>query len=235
MYCNNCGSKMPANATFCPECGQKVGAKVMPTSHRQPAASDVTAKAKATLSAIKKSKPLQGKHKKKTFALIGGVIAVIAAIFFGYNLLVVPNQVKSALAKTEFTNTPFQTDANVFTKTMTITANEAKVLSFISAASDNGYSMNQIGAEEQLASIDKALPGWTVQIVQTSVKDSPRVLWAYDNGKETVRYQNSNEYKVARDTYLQALEKQNASESEAQAAVKGAIVGGLIGSALRRY
>lgn len=228
MYCNNCGHELSEQVDFCPQCGQKVGAKVAPNKEEK--TNPTTAATNSNLSWIK-HRP----SKIKIMTLLGSLIAIVAVVFFSYHLIYLPKVVTKAVnSDTEFRSYPVE--ANVYSKTLMIKIDRAKAIRLIDAASDNGFAMGKIGMEEQLAVLNKDLPGnWTIQVIQTSDSNSPRVLWGYANGVENVRYQNSNEFKQAREAYLAAKAKQDATASDVDTAVKGAVIGGLLGSALRRW
>lgn len=216
MYCDNCGAEIPKNAEFCPNCGQKVTVKKTNTVTKS--------ESKTT------TKP--GSKKKLVVRLIM-IMAVLLVGFFGYRLVYYPSMVKSAVTQNGFVNYGYSAKANVLSKKVVITATKAKVYNLVAASTGNGFSTHPIGAEEQLASLAKDLPGnWTVQIIQNVDDNSPRVMWEISGGQESVRYQNSNEFKNAKRAYIEASRRKDATNSEINSAVAGAAVGGLIGFVL---
>lgn len=217
MRCSNCGAEIPADAEFCPECGHKIGKPL---------------KENKQVAEIKDNmKPYL--TKKNIFRTLL-VIIVGLVVFAGYRLLYYPSLVKNEIAKTEFATSNYNVKANVLTKTITITASESWVYNLVAASTDNGFLTSPIGAEESMAKMAKDLPGnWTIQLIQTTHADSPRVMWQYSDGHESIRYQNSTEYRRAKQAYIEASEKEDATNSEIKSAVIGAAAGGLIGAALR--
>ncbi|WP_334330487.1 zinc ribbon domain-containing protein [Companilactobacillus sp. HBUAS59699] len=206
MHCSNCGVKIPATADFCPNCGHKV---------------------------VKVSKPkviIKSHSKKKSLIKLVLAAIVILVAFLGYRLAYLPTVVRADIQKYGFTVRGYSTQANVLSKTIVITADEPKVYNLVAASTNNDFSTAQIGAEEELVKMGKDLPGnWTIQIIQNTNSDSPRIMWEYSNGEESVRYQNSNEFRRAKQAYLESAEEKSARNQEIESAV-----GGLIGSVLRR-
>ncbi|MGQ2375906.1 zinc-ribbon domain-containing protein [Companilactobacillus zhachilii] len=217
MRCSNCGAEIPADAEFCPECGHEAGVPVQENK---------------TVSEMK-DKVTPYLTKKNIFRTLL-VVIVGLVVFAGYRLLYYPSLVKNEIAKTEFATANFNVKANVLNKTITLTASEPEVYSLVAASTDNGFLTSPIGAEESMDKMAKDLPGnWTIQLIQTTHANSPRVMWQYSDGHESIRYQNSNEYRRAKQAYIEASEKEDATNSEIKSAVIGAAAGGLIGAALR--
>ena len=224
MHCSNCGAEIPEGAEFCPECGHKVGEIV---EHEK-------SKPEINLTPEMKESIKSHVNKKNIFRLVL-VLAVLIVGFVGYRLLYLPGVVKSEVAKTEFRTANYSVKANVLTKKIVITTENGEIYNLVAASTENGFLTNPIGAEEQMMKMGKDLPGnWTIQIIQTTRSDAPRVMWQYSDGHESIRYQNSNEYRRAKQAYVEASEKKDATNSEIDSAVSGAVVGGLIGAALGR-
>lgn len=237
MYCKNCGKELPKGALFCSRCGQKVTELQSGKSlFKNVASNKDEAKVRQKSEKIKSIKSTKFFNKSTAWKLtVAGILLV--SFFFVYKLIYIPHTVNIEVQKTEFKlPAKFKVQTKPFSKKVIIIANKPTVLNLVSIASEEGFSMRQIPTEEQLQQLDKSLPGnWDVQLIQKNYKNSSRVLWQYsDGGQPVVRYQNSSEFKEARQVYLNNVREQNATESEAQAAVRGALIGGLLGSALRR-
>ncbi|WP_125588153.1 zinc-ribbon domain-containing protein [Companilactobacillus jidongensis] len=213
MHCSNCGVEIPENAEFCPNCGQKV--------ERVSSASNETVS--------KNKRTIKPHTKRKTIIKLIVAALVVLVAFLGYRFIYLPTVVKTDVQKYGFTVNGYSTQANVLSKTIVITADEAKVYNLVAASTNNNYSTAQIGAEEELVKMGKALPGsWTIQIIQTTHSDVPRIMWEYSNNQESVRYQDSNEFRQAKQAAKEAAEKKDASDQEVQSALDG-----FIGSASR--
>lgn len=210
MHCSSCGVKIPATADFCPNCGHKVGVAVSNKSESKIA--------------------IKSHSGKKTIIKLVLAAIVILVAFLGYRLAYLPTVVRADIQKYGFTVRGYSTQANVLNKTIVITADRPKVYNLVAASTNNDFSTAQIGAEEELVKMGKDLPGnWTIQIIQNTNSDSPRIMWEYSNGEESVRYQNSNEFRRAKQVYLESVEEKDARDQEIESAV-----GGLIGSVLHR-
>lgn len=205
MYCNNCGTEITKDAEFCPNCGKKIDKNKLETVAKPASKTSVKSASK--------------------WKIITGLILVIAVLlggFYGYRLLYYPKVVKSAITENGFTISGYSAQANVLKKTVVIKANRAKVYNLVAASTTNGFSTAPIGAESQLAGLEKDLPGdWTVQIIQDVDEKSPRVMWEISGGRESVRYQNSDEFKKAKQAYIEENREKEASDSEFDSAVTG--------------
>jgi len=233
MFCSNCGSKIPEDSAFCPNCGHKVGAKVDDTVEKK----EPVKKTAVVSKTVQKSneKKVGSIFNRKRLITLGILVVIVIVGFFGYRLAYLPNVVQTAIDKTEFSNS-YKVEANVITKKIVMKADKAQVYNLVTAASDNGFSTHPIGAEEQMAMLEKELPGkWKIQLIQTSFANSPKVLWEYSGDQESVRYQNSNEFKNSKRAYLAAEEKKQADDDATSSAISGAVVGGLIGAAMGHY
>lgn len=216
MYCNNCGTEITKDVDFCPNCGQKIDKEKLGT---------VTEPVnKTAVKSLSKRKIITGLILAAAVLLVG---------FFSYRLIYYPKVVKSAIVENDFTMRGYSAQANVLKKKVVIKADRAKVYNLVAASTTNGFSTDPIGAESQLAGLEKDLPGnWTVQIIQDVDEKSPRVMWEISGGRESVRYQNSNEFKKAKQAYIEESRRKEASDSEFDSAVTGAAAGGLIGFVL---
>ncbi|WP_125580631.1 zinc-ribbon domain-containing protein [Lacticaseibacillus suibinensis] len=243
-FCSNCGAKLDPGASYCPKCGHKVEggdtAKQIATETAAKAKSAATVAATTAAARAKQGlKQLQGAAKsparKRYLRWASAAFAVLLAIFFAYRLLYLPGVVRNAVDANVLNQGGYTAKANTLTKKVVITTDDLKLERLIDAIKANDYDQTRIGAEMQLASLEKALPGnWTVEIQQHQMKGSQTVLWRYQGDKETIRYQNSDECKRAHKMVMAAKAKQQSTDDAVTRGVTGGIVGGLIGAFLAR-
>lgn len=239
-FCSNCGAKLDPGASYCPKCGHKVEAG--DTAKQKVNETAAKAKSAATTAADRAKqgfKQLQGVAKsparKRYLRWAAAAFAVLLAVFFAYRLLYLPGVVRNAVDANVLNQGGYTAKANTLTKKVVITTDDLKLERLIDAIKANDYDQTRIGAEMQLASLAKALPGkWTVEIQQHQMKGSQTVLWRYQGNKETIRYQNSDECKRAHKMVMAAKAKQQSTDDAVTRGVTGGIVGGLIGAFLAR-
>lgn len=244
-FCSNCGAKLAPSASYCPKCGHKV---VASGDTAKQVASETAAKAKSAATAAATTAATRAKQgfkqlknaakspeRKRYLRWAGAAFAVLLALFFAYRLLYLPGVVKNAVDANVLNGGGYTAKANTLTKKVVITTDDLKLERLIDAIKANDYDKTRIGAEMQLASLEKALPGnWTVEIQQHQMKGSQTVLWRYQGSKETIRYQDSDECKQAHKVVMAAKAKQQSTNEAVTRGVTGGIVGGLIGAFLAR-
>lgn len=229
-YCANCGTKLEPGAAFCPHCGQKVGASQATSSAMS---SKVVDQVKKSVTQVKTKANPQNKRRLIKWGF--GVLVAILAVFFAYRLLYLPGVVKSAVDANVLNQGGYTAKANTMTKTVVISTDQLKLERLIGALKANDYDTTHIGAEEQLAKLEKALPGnWTVEITQHEMKSSQTVLWRYQGAKETIRYQNSEECKRAHKLVMEAKAKQQSENDAVTKGVTAGVLGGIVGGLLAR-
>lgn len=235
MKCEKCGSQLPEDALFCPECGQRVAhLKKQSTAMRKPLDfGNLKDRVDTWLTALKRHQvPTKFKKHQKT---IIGLVVVILIAGVGYYGMYLPHKVDAALNQNMFTKTQgFTIKKNTFTKKVTIQADSIKAQRMISAVAANNFDTQTTGAESQLGSAAGMLGGkWRLMITQTQSKDAPHVLWQYTAGKETVRFQKSDVCLKAREAYLQQQTKDAENQGNVDTVTAG-IGGALLGSFLTR-
>lgn len=233
-YCTNCGTKLKADDEFCPKCGHRVNQSDSDKLTTGKGAVDsVTAHLKQ---GVQRIKPALQKQNKRSYLKWGiGLIVAVAVIFFGYRLVYLPHVVSAAVEANTLNAGGYTAKANTLTKTVVITTDKLKLERVMGAVEANDYDTTHIGAEMQLAKLEKDLPGdWTVEITQHVVKGAQTVLWRYTGDKETVRYQNSDECKLARKQLLQQQAQQQSDKDATTTGVTAGLLGGLVGGLLSR-
>lgn len=225
-YCTKCGAKLPAGATFCPSCGHPVKVKTSAQKQKTTSIPNNSSRVKKVVARI---------SKKSLRRWLIGIVAVLTVCFFGYRLLYLPNVVKSAVNVNRLNESGYTATANTMKKTVIIKADQTKLDRLAGALEENDYDKTTIGAEEQLAALEKALPGnWTVQIEQHKLREEQTILWQYKGSRETIRFQNSDECKQTHKQLVAAKAKKKADDDAFNNTVSAGLLGGAVGALLSR-
>ncbi|MDG3062290.1 zinc ribbon domain-containing protein [Lacticaseibacillus casei] len=238
MFCPNCGAKVPEEADFCPNCGQPLNAKLKAQTAGYQKAEESAAPAE-TEKIVKPAK-LQKSHR----SVIIGVLIALVVVVCGYVFVYAPNMAKQAVLSNGFTGERgYSVQINALKRTVTIQVGSDQLSNISGAFMSGGFSTYPINQEKQMAKAANDLSGkvigqWHIKEV-TMKKDqkTPIDLWEFTGTKETMRYQDTDDFRAAKDAY-DAKEKQAADEDQAQSnadsAIGGAIFGGILGWVLSR-
>lgn len=222
MFCPKCGYKIEGKLKFCPKCGQKL------TESKQTGKSKNIVK-KAVKGNFSKKKP----HKKSSIIAIVSIIAIL----FVYFVVYVPTTVNAVMKKSNFTSgNGYRVSMNAVKKEIDINVDTHQMGSIESALDNDHFDTSKLAIEEQLAiaanSVDsKTIGKWTIQLRQSTYKDTDAVLWQFSGKDEIHRYQNTAACRKAHQVYLQreADQAQNDQENSDAAGVAGGIAGGVLG------
>jgi hypothetical protein len=130
---------------------------------------------------------------------------------------------------------------NAVKKEIDINVDTHQMGSIESALDNDHFDTSKLAIEEQLAiaanSVDsKTIGKWTIQLRQSTYKDTDAVLWQFSGKDETHRYQNTAACRKAHQVYLQreADQAQNDQENSDAAGVAGGIAGGVLGGCFKK-